>query len=441
LASPRGVVWPLIRKEWRELLASRAWWIFLVLMGPLVGVAFISAVRAYGEASGRGGTSAGVGEAFSPLVGIWAPTFSGCEIAAAFLLPFVAIRLVAGDKQSGALKIESQLAAATWVRVAVKAAVLLAGWLIASLAAAAAVLLWAAYGGSIYAPELAAVVLGHLLNAGLTIALACAAAAIAEHPSTAAIITLSITVGTWIVSFIAAIHGGLWERLAAYTPTAMVGQFQHGLVRLDSLLIAVALIAAGLAFAAIWIRIGTAVRRRAWASLALGVAAVALTGALSLIRPSWDLAENRMNSFSRGDEAALRTIAAPLRIRVHLAPEDPRRVDLERRTLSKLRRVLPQLHVEYVSTTSIGLFEQTAAGYGEIEYELNGRSASSRATTPEAVLESIYSLAGIAPSADNDDDFRGHPLAAEPRGAAVVFYVAWPGVALACAALNYRRSR
>jgi hypothetical protein len=63
-------VW-LIAKEWRELLASRAWWVMLLLMGPLVGVSFISAVQTYAEASGLNGTAAGVGEAFSPLVGIY----------------------------------------------------------------------------------------------------------------------------------------------------------------------------------------------------------------------------------------------------------------------------------------------------------------------------------------------------------------------------------
>ena len=75
-------------------MASRAWWVLLLVMGPLVGVSFISAVRTYAEASGLNGTAVGVGEAFSPLVGIWAPTFSACELAAAFLLPFVAIRVV-----------------------------------------------------------------------------------------------------------------------------------------------------------------------------------------------------------------------------------------------------------------------------------------------------------------------------------------------------------
>ena len=110
MRSPRSGTWLLwlLDKEWRELMASRAWWVMLLLMGPLVGVSFISAVRTYAEVSGLNGTSAGVGEAFSPLIGVWAPTFSACELAAVFLLPFVGIRLVAGDRQSGALKLELQ---------------------------------------------------------------------------------------------------------------------------------------------------------------------------------------------------------------------------------------------------------------------------------------------------------------------------------------------
>src|SRR5204863_9779101 len=130
-------------------------------------------------------------------------------------------------------------------RVAAKAIVLMAGWLIASLPAVATIVLWRGYGGAVYPPELAAVVAGHLLNAGLTIALASAAASMTDHPSTAAIVTLSVTVGTWIINFIAAVQGGLWERAAGYTPTAMVAAFQHGLVRLDVVLIALALIVAG----------------------------------------------------------------------------------------------------------------------------------------------------------------------------------------------------
>src|ERR1051325_11257420 len=77
----------LLNKEFRELLVSRSWWALLLGMGPLVGVSFISNVRSYAEVSGLNGTAAGVGEALSPLVGVWAPTFSACELAAVFLLP------------------------------------------------------------------------------------------------------------------------------------------------------------------------------------------------------------------------------------------------------------------------------------------------------------------------------------------------------------------
>src|SRR5438876_11254159 len=119
-AAVRAYVW-LLKKEYRELVASRAWWVMLLAMGPLVGVTFISAVRTYAEASGLNGTSAGVGEAFSPLIGVWAPTFSACEVAAVFLLPFVAIRVVAGDKQSGAAKIELQHPMPSFARICAKA--------------------------------------------------------------------------------------------------------------------------------------------------------------------------------------------------------------------------------------------------------------------------------------------------------------------------------
>ena len=430
----------LLEKEWRELLSSRAWWILLFTMGPLVGVSFISAVRTYAEASGLNGTAAGVGEAFSPLVGVWAPTFSACELAAAFLLPFVAIRVVAGDRQSGALKLEMQHPMSSFTRVGAKALVLLAAWIVASLAPVAAIVLWRSYGGSVYAPELATVAAGHLLNAGLTIAIAAAMASIAEHPATAAILTLSVTVGTWIINFIAAVNGGIWERAAGYTPTAMVAEFQHGLVRLDVVLIAVAFVLAGLALAAVWMRLGVAVRRRVNESVALGALTAATVFACTFATVSWDTSESRANSLPEADEQALEHIRAPLRLEVHLAPEDPRRFDLEHRALSKLRRVMPKMQVSYVSATSIGLFEQTSAHYGEIWYDLGGRRAMSRMTTAEGVLETIYSMAGVTPPTESDEGvFRGHPLAVPPKGAATVFYGIWPALVVAGGFLIRRR--
>jgi len=440
LRSPKPAFLWLLEKEWRELVVSRAWWVLLLAMGPLVGVSFMSAVRTYAEVSGLNGTAAGVGEALSPLIGVWAPTFSACELAAVFLLPFVAIRLVGGDRQNGTLKLELQQGMSAFGLIAAKTMVVLAGWLVAMLPPLSAILLWRGYGGSVYAPELATLISGHVLNAGLTIALGAAMASVAEHPSTAAILTLSVTVGTWILDFVGAIQGGWWEHAAGYTPAALVAEFQHGLVRLDSILIAIVLIVTGLGLAAVWMRLGTPSHRRLYESMGVAALSASAIFGCTLVRGSWDTSESRSNSFPVADERALGQIHEPLRVEVHLAPEDPRRLDLEHRALSKLRRILPNLHVTYVSATSIGLFEQTSAGYGEIWYRLGNRKAMSRATTEEGVLEVIYSLAGINPPKEDEAAvYRGRPLAVEPRGAGAVFFGFWPGVVVIGAILVRRR--
>jgi hypothetical protein len=116
-------------------------------------------------------------------------------------------------------------------------------------------------------------------------------------------------------------------------------------------------------------------------------------------------------------------------------------VDFDRRALAKLRRVRPDVDVRYVSRTSIGLFEQTAPGYGEVWYDVGGRQAMTRAVTEESLLENIYSLAAAAPPADDGAGFRGHPLAVPPRGAAVVFYGVWPAAVIAAAAVQGKRDK
>jgi hypothetical protein len=187
-------------------------------------------------------------------------------------------------------------------------------------------------------------------------------------------------------------------------------------------------------------RLGLAVSRRSYESAGVALLAAAAIFAGTFASASWDLSEGRSNSFSEADEQALSRIHTPLYIEAHLAPEDPRRLDLEHRALSKLRRVMPKLQVRYVSATSIGLFEQTSAGYGEIWYDLGGRKTMSRVTTAEGVLEALYALAGIAPPAENEEAiFRGHPLAAPPTGAGTVFYGLWPALVLAGAVVSRRR--
>jgi hypothetical protein len=429
----------LLKKEWRELTTSRSWWVMLAVVGPLVGVSFIHAVNSYAEASGKGGAAAGLADALFPLDGVVAPTFSALEIAASFLLPFVAIRAIAGDRLSGALKLELQQGMAPVSMMSAKVLVLGAGWLLTLIPVVLAGMLWISYGGSLYAPEIASLAFGHLLNAAMVIGLAAAAASLAEHPSTAAILVLTFTVGTWVLSFVAAFQGGIWEQIAGYTPAEMLQAFRSGLLRLDLMLAATIVAAASLLLAATWMRLGVAVRRRVAESLAILGVAVVLGLAISFVNLSLDVSENERNSFDEAEEKLLESIAAPLKITVNLAPEDPRRFDLEKQTLSKLRRTMSRVTINYVSGSATGLFEQAREHYGEIWYELGGKRIVGRSMTRDGVLDAIYELAGLQPPQEGEAGHRGHPLSAQPFGAVPLFYVVWPLTIVALGFLLHRR--
>jgi ABC-type transport system involved in multi-copper enzyme maturation permease subunit len=422
----------LLAKEWRELFASRSYWLLLLMIGPLVGHGFITAVGLYAEASGGGGGPAALAQGLTPLDGILVPTFGAYDLAATFLFPFVAIRAIAAEKQSGGLKLLLQLPGSLAMKVSAKALVLLAGWIVTLLPGLVAIVLWKFYGGHLYAPETLNLLLGHFLRAMLSAGIAVAAAALAENAASAAIVTLGFTVGTWALDFIAAGRGGFLQQLASYTPTATLRFFEHGLLRLSIVGAMLAFSVAGFALAGIWLHTGRTWRFRLLRTLTLALILACVIVGANGVRASWDASENRRNSFSGADEAALAQIRQPLRVTVLLSPEDPRLTDFEQNVLRKLRRVLPRLDVDYSSNSRTGLFEKPEDHYGEIWYEMNGQRAMERSTIEEVVLEQIYKLAGINPPERSEENtFSGYPLAVRARGASWIFYCLWPLLTIA----------
>jgi ABC-type transport system involved in multi-copper enzyme maturation permease subunit len=417
----------LLSKDWRELVSSRAYWFLLLMIGPLVGHGFISAVNFYAEASGIGGGPAALSQGLTPLDGVLVPTFGAYDLAATFLLPFVAIRLVSAEKQSGALKLLLQLPGSLATKIASKSLVLLLGWFVALLPGLVAILLWKSYGGHTYFWETANLLLGHLLRALLSCGVAVAAAALAESAASAAIVTLGFTVGTWALDFIAAGRGGFAQQLANYTPTAALRFFEQGLLRVSTLVVMIAISIAGFALAAIWLHSGRTLKWRAVETLIVAVLLAAVMFGAAAWRASWDLTENRRNSFTRADEATLGLINQPLRISIYLAPEDPRLADFEQNVLRKLRRILPHLEVDYTAGSRTGLFEGSADHYGEIWYEMSGQKIMERSTIEQVVLEQVYQLAGVtAPESKDETESAGYPLAARPKKANWIFYCFWP---------------
>ena len=417
----------LLEKELRELAASRSCWLLLLVVGALVGHQFMTATGIYAEASGAGGGPAALSQGLSPLEGIVVPTLGAYDIAATLLFPFVVIRLIANEKQTGALALTLQSPMPFAATMAAKLVALLAAWLVAGLAGAVALLSWRGAGGHLYGPETMTVVLGHLLRGLLTIGVSAAAAAFATSAASAAIVALTVTLGTWALDYVAAARGGVIASVAAYTPSAALRVFEHGELRIATVLILVTLGIGGMVAATAWLREGEQLARRARDVAIALIAVVLLCIVFARVRDSRDVSEDRRNSFPAADEAALRAIADPLHVTVYLAAEDPRLVDFERGVLAKLRRTMKEVDVTYAARGRSGLFERPDQHYGEIWYQLGGRREMSRSTTDEIVLETIYRLAGrAAPAPDDAPPYRGYPLARPVPAIGWIFFAIWP---------------
>jgi mono/diheme cytochrome c family protein len=404
----------LLRIEVRELFVGRAFWAMFVLVAPLVGFSFAQAVSLYAETSSGVARLPALARNLVPLDGIVAPTLGAVYLMNTFLLPFVAIRQMAGDKQRGGLKLLLQAPTGSGRIVIVKLIALMIGWSMALLPAASALVIWRVLGGHLFGPEVAGVLLGHLLYASVVAGTAFLAAAVAESSATAAMLTLAVTLGSWGLEFAAGRQVGVVRDVAAFSLTPALRTLERGLF--DSTQVGVLVILAGALFclAAVWLPTGATRRRRLIGSAAVVVIGAGLVGAVLRVPVYGDLSEDRRNSFSAADEQALRQMDQPLQVIVHLAPGESRLRDLDRGLLSKLRRVVPHLEVEYADTgRSTGTFGAASSDpkYGLTEFNYAGAHVESRSTAASELLPLIHGLAGrqvfVASTV-----YPGYPLAA-----------------------------
>src|SRR5881392_619521 len=221
---------PLLAKELEEILAGRALWTMLLLMCPLIGYSFFQAVSLYGEASAAVLQSPAMASALSPLDGVLVPTFGASYVAITLLFPFVAIRVLGQEKESGALRLLIQLPYRSSTLIAAKLVAVLVALLLSSIPASSALAVWRMLGGHLSAPETLNLLLGHLLYGLLVGAIALFAASVSESAATAAIVTLAFTIGSWVLDFTVAGHPGLLEWLGHLSLTQVLRTFEQGLL-------------------------------------------------------------------------------------------------------------------------------------------------------------------------------------------------------------------
>jgi mono/diheme cytochrome c family protein/ABC-type transport system involved in multi-copper enzyme maturation permease subunit len=414
-----------------------------LLVAPLVGFSLAQAVSLYTETSQGVGRLPALARNLAPLDGIVAPTFGAVYLMNTFLLPFVGIRQIAAHKQSGALKLVLQLPIGPARLIGLKLLALSIGWLVALVPVASALVIWRMLGGHLYAPEVTGVLLGHALYALVVVGVAFVAATVTESSATAAIVTLAVTLGSWALEFAAGRQAGPVRDVAAFSLTPALRTLERGLLDSSQILVLVISAAVLLSLAAVLLPTGRTLRRRGLVSagvLVLGAVAIGLALRSGVYV---DLSEDRRNSFSPADEQALRQMDQPLLITVHLAPGESRLRDLDRGLLSKLRRVMPNLDIQYADTgRSTGTFGAASSDpkYGLVEFSYSGAHVESRSTSAAELLPLIHGLAGrqVYPASLV---YPGYPLEASLGPRIWWFIVVLPALGLLGWWLNQRPPR
>src|SRR5215510_11966348 len=252
----------LVVQELQNVFSGRAFWAAMITLTLLTGYSFIQAVDLYSQASRSAVEYPELARGMVPLEGIFVPTLGAFYLAATLLLPFVSIRSIALDKETGALKLLLQMPLTPAWLVTTKVAAIAIAIVALFLAALSFIPIWLHLGGHVHTPELLNLLTGHTLYALDIAGVAFLAATLSDSLSTAAIFALAFTLGFWVMDFAATASRGLLHRVSFYSLTAALHQFEQGLFNLSAVL-AMTLGAISLfALTATWLPTGIAVREK-----------------------------------------------------------------------------------------------------------------------------------------------------------------------------------
>ncbi len=427
-------LWPLLAKELREITSGRALWTMLLLLCPLVGYSFFQAVALYGEASTAALQSPALANSLSPLDGILVPTLGSFYVAVTLLFPFVAIRALGQEKETGALRLLVQLPYRRSTLVSAKLAAVLGGLDSRQLSRHSPPLSCGAFWEGIWPRwRRQTCSFGHLVYGLLVGALALFSASIAESAATAAIIALAVTIGSWVLDFTVAGNPGLLSWIAQLSLTQTLRPFEQGLLSGGLVLGAACVIFGLIALATVWLPPGVPPLSKLRRSLPWVLTVGLMLGAAAQVRLTVDVTEDRRNSFPAADQKLLTTLRLPLLVTVHLAPEDPRYADLQRNVLAKLERAMPNVSVALARPRQSFVSGNSDESYGEVEYVYGNRSDISRSTSPREILPLLYALAGVSPPAPAPGgEYPGYPLVASTDAALFWFFGGLPLLIVLC---------
>ena len=431
----------ILFQEIRGLLVAPALWVMLIIVSLLVGYSFFQAIDLFSQASRTALSFPDMASGMSPLEGIFVPTFGAYYLSQTLLMPFVAIRLIGLDKQSGALKLLLQLPLSPFALCGLKLTAMGLVWLISLLPALSAIILWQYWGGYFSVPEIATLLAGHGLYSLTVISIAMFAATISDSLPTAAMFCLAVTLGSWVIDFAASGQSGILKILGNLSLTGMLRHFENGLLATNHIISFLSLAALFFLLTVIWLHPGHRLFLKMGKSFVTLLLLGIVVSSTSLVPRYLDVTENRRHSFNPADTRALKEVQEPLTITIHLDPQDSRLLDMEKDILAKLRRSLPKLTFKYEQSKQKGLFSATENdNYGIIEYDYNGQHDQSYSNSANEILPIIYKLAGLQVIPDFVPTYHGHPHIVDATGSRWWFYIFLPLLFL-CAGIYGRKGK
>lgn len=419
----------LLLKELRELAAARALWVMLLVLCPFVGFSFIEATFLYAHAGQSVLGDEILLGLLTPLEGIVVPTFSALYMTETFLFPFIAIRILGVEKQFGSLKFLLQICPDFIAPIFVKAFVLMGAFCLSLIPAIVALAVWHQMGGYLHMPEVGILFLGHFLFALLIISISFFAVSITDSPQTAAIVTLAFTITSWVLEF-AGQNQSTLASVSWLSMTAHLRLFESALFSLQTTLgfLIAAMFFFGLS--AVYIKSSYSNEEKFKKTLLI-IIGTALAGLLASQTFYFkDFSENRANSFNPNNEAELRKVTKPLKINIHLNPDDSLAVDFERNFLSKLRRVVKDVSITYTVPKEKAENEPGDPSFGLITYDYNDVRFSSHDVGAIRALEVLHMMTGTNLTGEVASPYPGHPINIDASNYRILFYMIMPGLVL-----------
>jgi ABC-type transport system involved in multi-copper enzyme maturation permease subunit len=404
----------------------------LLIEAPLVGYGFTQAVFLFTQASRSAIRFAELAKGMEPMQGVFVPTFGSLYLVLTLLFPFIAIRLMRGERDSNSLKLLLQMPVSPGCIVLAKLVAVMLAWIASLIPLAAALIVWIANGGHVFLPALFVLLLGYALYSLIIAAVAFGASVTTDSPTSAAILTLAITLGMWVLDF-AGSTTGILRSFSFISLTESLRKFETGLLSAPDTLLLIIIAVALLSVSAICIHPGTATRFKILRSALVAVFAGAVAVFASFSQTAVDFSEDSHNSFNPAYERALRSMDQPLRITVNLSADDSRLQEMERNVFAKLRRNVPHLRIVYSEESNKLLFTTPEDDrYGLIVYEYAGSKDEVRSNSPTEILPILFKLSGQTVNADPVPNYSGYPLVLEKTNGELLFYCVLPVAILAC---------